>query len=105
MDLREKFERRVDERAVAEILQLIATAPNKREEPMSSDRQGVFSFWFDGGAGRIETGYVEYQFANGAYATVGAPVPTLSVAIGFANGCRVRIQQEGWGTDLGPVRK
>ena len=99
MDLQEKFERRVDERAVAEILQWIATAPNQREEPIPGDLQGVFSFWFDGGAGRIETGYVEYQFANGAHATVGAPIPALSVAIGFANGCRVRIQQESWGTD------
>ena len=97
MNLRDKFERRVDERAVAEILQWIATEPNRRETPLPGDVEGVFDFWFDGGAGRTETGYVEYRFTNGARATVGAPIPALSVAIDFANGCRVTVQQQSWG--------
>jgi len=97
MELRDKFDRRVDERAVAEILHSIGTAPNRREKPLLGDVLGDFDFWFDGGAGKVETGYVEYQFTNGARATVGAPVPALSVEINFANGCRVRVQQETWG--------
>ena len=55
---------------------------------------GEFDFWFDGGTARIQTGYVEYQFADGARATVAAPVLALSVTIDFPNGCRVRVQQE-----------
>ena len=99
MDIREMFERRVNELAVAEILQLIATAPHRREKPVPGDVEGVFDFWFDGGAERIQTGWVEYQFTNGASATVGAPIPALSVVIEFANGCRVGVQQESWGRE------
>jgi hypothetical protein len=94
MDLRARFERRVDEELVAEILRCIATPPNKRDRPVAGDLQGPFDFWFDGGAAKIQTGYVEYNFASGARATVGAPVPALSVSIDFADGCRVRVQQE-----------
>jgi hypothetical protein len=97
MDLRDKFARRVDERAVAEILLWIATAPHRRDKPIVGDVQGAFDFWFDGGAGRIQTGYVEYEFTNGARATVGNPVPALTVRIDLANGCRVVVQQESWG--------
>ena len=97
MDLREQFSRRVDERAVAEILHWIGTVPNRREKPILGNVPGAFDFWFDGGAGRVVTGWIEYQFANGARATVGAPIPALSVTIDFANGSRVRVQQENWG--------
>ncbi len=99
MDLSFKFERRVDERAVGEILLWIATVPNKRETPIVGDLKGSFDFWFDGGAAKIQTGYVEYQFYTGAIATVGAPIPALSVTINFPNGSRVRVQQESWGTE------
>jgi hypothetical protein len=92
VDLRERFERRVDERAVAEVLGWIASA--RRLKPIAGDLPGAFSFWFDGGAGRVQTGHIEYEFANGARATVGDPVPSLTVAIEFANGCRVRIEQQ-----------
>lgn len=97
MDLRDKFDRRVDERAVAEVLHLIAMAPNRRGRPILGDVQGVFDFWFDGGACRVGTGYREYQFTNGARAGVADPVPALSVVITFADGCRVVVQQETWG--------
>ena len=65
MDFREQFERRVGESAVAEILHLIAAVPHRREVPMAGDLPGTFDFWFDGGAGKIETGCVEYHFAGG----------------------------------------
>jgi hypothetical protein len=97
VDLRERFALRADELEVADILHRIATTPNRRNEPITGDVQGRFDFWFDGGAGKIETGYVEYQFANGARAVVGSPVPALSVTITLANGSRVRVQQESWG--------
>jgi hypothetical protein len=102
MDLREKFQRRIDERAVAEILHWIATVPNRREKPIPGDVPGAFDFWFDGGAGKEETGYVEYRFTNGARATVGAPIPALSVTIHFANGSRVKVQQVSWGWEARP---
>ena len=88
------FDRRVHEAAVAEILQWIATTPNKRGKPIPGDVQGDFDYWFDGGAFKVGTGYVEYQFTNGARAGVADPTPGLSVGITFANGCRVRVQQE-----------
>jgi hypothetical protein len=94
MDLRERFERRVQEAAVARILQCIAMAPNRRDKPTAGDVAGTFDFWFDGGAGSIQTGYIEYTFADGTRATLAAPIPALSVTIVFPNGCRVRIQQE-----------
>lgn len=94
MDLHERFERRVREEAVAEVLECIATAPNRRERPVAGDIQGPFGFWFDGGAAKIETGYIEYLLADGTKAVVGACVPALSVTIEFPSGCRVSVQQE-----------
>lgn len=97
LDLRERFARRVDEGVVAKILQYIAAAPNRRETPTTGDIAGPFDSWFDGGAATVQTGSIEYQFADGTRATLAAPVPALSVTIEFRNGCRVRIQQESWG--------
>jgi hypothetical protein len=99
MDLRERFERRIQEGAVARILQCIATAPNRREEPTAGDVAGTFDFWFDGGAASIRTGFIEYKFADGTRSTLAAPIPALSVTIEFPNGCRVRVQQDSWGLE------
>jgi hypothetical protein len=99
MDFRKRFERRVDGELVSEILRCIATLPNKRIRPVAGDLQGAFDFWFDGGAAKIQTGYVEYGFTSGAHATVGDPIPALSVTIDFPNGSRVRVQQESWGSE------
>jgi hypothetical protein len=99
MDLGEQFKRRVDERAVAKILQSIAIAPNRREAPAPSDESGAFDFWFDGGAATIETGSIEYKFTDGTRATLAAPVPALSLTIEFPNGCLVIVQQKSWGTE------
>jgi hypothetical protein len=96
MDIEERFHRRVREEEVADVLHRIATAPNRRDRPIPGDPQGPFDFWFDGGAARVHTGYIEYKFNDGTIATVGAPIPALSVEIEFPNGCRVRIQQERW---------
>ena len=99
MDLREQFERRVDEAAVATILQSIATAPNRRERPTPADEPGAFDFWFDGGAATIHTGSIEYKFTDGTRATLAAPIPALSVTIEFPNGCLVTVQQKSWGLE------
>ena len=99
MDLGEQFERRVDEAAVARILQSIATAPNRREKPTSVDEPGAFDFWFDGGAATIRTGSIGYKFTDGTRATLAAPIPALSVTIEFPNGCLVTVQQKSWGLE------
>jgi hypothetical protein len=99
MDIRERFERRVSERAVARVLELIAVLQNRRGSPDAGDLPGEFDFWFDGGAARIQTGWVEYQLLDGTRATVSDPVPALSVSIEFPNGCRVTVQQDSWGGD------
>jgi hypothetical protein len=101
MDLDKRFERRVREEAVANVLRCIATVPNRRDAPVPGDLQGGFDFWFDGGAAKIETGCIEYRLTNGTKAIVGAPIPALSVTIEFPDGCRVRVQQESWGSDAG----
>ena len=99
MNLRAQFERRVDEGAVARILENIATAPNKRESPTPADEAGAFDFWFDGGAATIQTGSIEYKFSDGTRAALAAPVPALSVTIEFPNGCVVIVQQTSWGLE------
>jgi hypothetical protein len=73
--------------------------PNRREKPTASDLAGQFDFWFDGGAATIVTGYVAYEFVDGTRVTVADTCPALSVTIEFANGCRVRVQQESWGLE------
>ena len=92
-DIEELFRNRVSEAQVAHVLQLIATLPNRREQPSPGDLPGRFDFWFDGGAGQVITGWNEYDLADGTRVAV-ASIPALSVTIQFANGSRVRIQQE-----------
>ncbi len=93
-EIEELFKRRVDEKVVAGILELIHAVPNKRERPLPGDREGRFSFWFDGGACREITGYNEYVFRDGVVAQVGSCIPALSVTIHFPDGRRVQVQQE-----------
>jgi len=45
VDIEELFRNRVSEAQVAQVLQLIATLPNKREQPIAGDFQGKFDFW------------------------------------------------------------
>ena len=101
MDRRDKLERRITEQQVADILACIAAPPGKRADPIEGDAKGAFDFWFDGGAARVQTGYIEYEFMNGSRATVGAPIPVLSVTVDFADGCRVQVQQVSWGPEAG----
>ena len=92
------FKNRVEEQTIARILESIASVPNRRDRPRIDDLEGPFDFWFDGGACTIMTGSVEYVFEEGTVATVGAPLPVLSVTIRFTDGKRVLIQQENAGT-------
>ena len=78
VDIEELFRGRVSEEQVAKVLQLIATMPNKRRQPIADDLPGTFDCWFDGGAGRIITGWNEYELADGTRVTVGS-IPALSV--------------------------
>lgn len=85
---------RVEVQTVADILRLIASPPNWRNRPTAEDRAGSFSFWFDGGAASVQTGFVEYVFASGARAVQVAPTPSLSITIEFPGGARVEIRQK-----------
>ena len=96
MNVEELFRNRVTEAQIAHVMQIVATLPNRRNEPISGDISGEFDFWFDGGACRIITGCNEYDLADGTRVT-GATIPVLSVTIQFSNGSRVKIQQDGGG--------
>jgi hypothetical protein len=67
-DIQRLFERRVGEEAVARVLEAIARIPNRREHPEPTDSQGQYDFGFDGGAGRIQTGVIEFCFKGGTLA-------------------------------------
>jgi len=91
----DRWKSRISEEAVARILGLIATMPNKRDTPLGGDLEGPYDFWFDGGACRTITGWNEFRFQDGTLAQVGSCNPILSVDIRFPDGRRVRVQQEG----------
>jgi hypothetical protein len=93
MPVEQLFPDRVSEAQVAGILQLIDTLPSRRDQPIPGDVSGKFDFWFDGGAGRIITGWTEYQLADGTTVTVGV-TPLLTITLDFSNGSRVVIQQD-----------
>jgi hypothetical protein len=97
VDLNEKFARRVSEQRVADVLALLATLPGRRRAPLAADIRGNFDFWFDGGAAKIHTGYIDYELTDGTRASVGEPVPALSLTIQFADGSEVDVQQVAWG--------
>jgi hypothetical protein len=80
MSIEELFRNRVSETHGAQVLQLVATLPNRRSEPTSGDISGKFDFWFDGGAGRNITGWNEYDLVDGTRVTV-ETVPMLSMTI------------------------
>jgi hypothetical protein len=96
MNLRKQFEKRIDERAVARVLECIATTPNRREKPTKGDIPGRFDVWFDGGAVEFITGCTKYVFVDGTHATVGVTLG-LTVAITFPDGCQVTVRQEPLG--------
>ena len=88
------FDTRITESAVAQILQLIATTPNRRGVRDMGDLEGDYDYWFDGGVCKLYTGSMEFVFRDGTIATVAAPIPSLSLEIRFRDGRRVTIRQE-----------
>ena len=95
-DVQGPFKGRINVEAVARILGLIASVPNKRGTPLAGDIDGRFDFWFDGGACQQITGWNEYVFQDGTVAEDWV-VPRLTVMIRFPDGRRVRVQQESGG--------
>jgi hypothetical protein len=94
---RDLFERRVAEKTVAGILELIASRPNLRDKPYPDDsRDRRYDFWFDGGACELQTGVNVYDLKDGTVVEVGA-CPALNVSIILRDGRRVQIQQHGFG--------
>ena len=87
------WDNRISESAVARILTLIATTPNRRETPKRGDLQGDFDVWFDGGAIRYHTGNTDYEFTDGSSAGISVTY-CLFVGITFPNGVRVHVQQK-----------
>ena len=89
-DMANVFETRVTEGAVAQVLQLISTIPNKREVRQVGDLEGDYDYWFDGGACKVYTGSMEFVFHDDTIARVAAPIPSLSLHIRFREGaCQV----------------
>ena len=93
VDVGEAFKNRVAEAQVARVLQLVATTPNRRKQPLAGDAQGRFDFWFDGGAGQMNTGWTDYELADGTRVVVQTSL-VLSVTIQFPNGSRVSVFQD-----------
>lgn len=98
-DLPEVLRKRVSEQAVARVLEVLSTLPNRRETPRAGDRAGSFDYWFDGGACRVQTGVMEFELDDGTVVRVGGPMLALSLSIRFPDGRRVRIQQESSGSE------
>lgn len=92
--IEELYKRRVNEKVVAGVLELICAVPNKRDKPLPGDLEGRFDFWFDGGASIEMTGWRRYQFRDGVVAEVGSCNPVLDVSICFPDGRRVHVQQQ-----------
>ena len=78
---------------VAEILSVIVSPPNRREQPIAGDLEGRFDFWFDGGACEIVTGYTDYVFANGTKVKMFV-VRGLSIEMTFPDGRGVHVRQQ-----------
>ena len=93
MNVEEQYGDRVAERDVAKILHAIGTTTNRLDKPGPGDIGGIYDFWFDGGAGRIITGWTEYCFIDGTRAIVGTN-PLLSISICFPDGRKVEIGQQ-----------
>ena len=100
MDIEDRWKNRVDESAVGKVLQAIAVMPNRRDTPRTDDLSGNFDFWFDGGAGRVITGWTEYEFADGTRARVDDTL-ALHVVIRFKNGYGAAISQLDPKSDIG----
>ena len=81
-------------RVVAEMLFTIASPPNRRDDDEEGDLDGEWDFWFDGGAGRMETGITRYRFADGAEVLSGGEVPwRLDVSMRFPDGREACVRQ------------
>ncbi len=88
------FENRISEEAVARILYLIASLPNRRETRLPEDTAGDFDYWFDGGACKVETGVKHFVFQDGTRAELTTPVPRLSLSVQFPGGHTVSVLQK-----------
>jgi hypothetical protein len=89
-----KPERMPDYQALAHVLHAIRTCPNVRDRPITGDVVGQFDFWFDGGAGRIQTGMSEYEFTDGTRVSfhLGGPPLSHCFQVYFANGWTVQLR-------------
>jgi hypothetical protein len=83
----------IDLAEIAQILNLIARRPNRREKPKEGDLVGDYDEWFDGGAVKIETGYTVYAFPGGTIAH-DIVTPKLCIRIYFANGTQICVSEE-----------
>jgi ribosomal protein L40E len=78
--------------AVARILDIIAAPPNLRNQPLPGDRVGPFTQWFDGGTISSVTGYMAYEFVDGARVLV--PVSFSPVMIQLPGGEQLSLSLE-----------
>jgi len=93
-DLDALFRSAVTPEEVAELLHVVASPPNRRDDPEEGDLEGEWDFWFDGGAGSMETGGTRIALDDGTVIRSGGDVPwRLAVEIRFPDGRAVEIRQ------------
>jgi hypothetical protein len=78
---------------ITHILKLITEEPNKRNQPRSTDLQGFYTSWFDGGAVNEDTGFTSYEFADGSKAIVHV-LGYFYITVMLDNGTKISIIEE-----------
>ena len=80
---------------IAQILSSIAAPSDRRQQRRIGDLEGPYDIWFDGGAVKINTGWTEYDFADGSAAVVSYYEGGWSeVQIRLPGGSYVRVVQQ-----------
>jgi hypothetical protein len=77
---------------VARIVKLVHRPPNIRNEPLAGDLKGDFDHWFDGGAVKVFTGWIEYTFTDGSRAHT-AVTPMFNVTIDLPDGRQIEVRE------------
>lgn len=67
--------------AIARMLGLMVARPNLRSQPLSGDRPGAFTQWFDGGAISIVTGYTVFEFTDGGHVFLPTAFPHILIQL------------------------
>ena len=80
--------------AVARVLALMDEPPSVRQAPRENDLPGDFTFWFDGGAAKVDTGITRYTFTDGTVAST-VVTPLVNAHLRFPSGREVTVSERG----------